>query len=79
MEYIGKQPEPKGELRYAYETEGGGGGSGTLPSDMPEAGIYNLNHSGGNGFIAAQNSLVKVQVDWNGNTESFELKPEISR
>ncbi|MDQ0899148.1 MULTISPECIES: hypothetical protein [unclassified Paenibacillus] len=79
LKYIGKQPEPTGELRYAYETEGGGSGNGTLPGDMSEAGIYYLGHSGGNGSIAAQNSLVKVQVAWNGNTESFELKPEISR
>lgn len=77
LKYIGKQPKPTGEIKFAYETEGGGGGSGTVPSE--ESGIYILGKSGGNGFIAAQNSLVKVLVDWNGNTESIELKSEISR
>ncbi|CAM3605324.1 hypothetical protein PALU110988_30240 [Paenibacillus lupini] len=79
LKYIGKQPGPTGELSYAYDTEGGGSGSGTLPSDHSEAGIYYLGSSGGNGAIAAQNSLVKVQVNWNGNTETIELKPEINR
>ncbi|QYR22292.1 hypothetical protein KZ483_04670 [Paenibacillus sp. sptzw28] len=79
LKYVGKQPEPTGELRYAYDTEGGGAGSGTLPSDHSKDGIYYLGSSGGNGAIAARNSLVKMQVKWNGNTETFELKPEINR
>lgn len=80
LKYIGKKPEPTGELRYAFKTEGGGSGSGTLSDNVSEAGIYHLGSSGGNGAIAAKDSLVKMQVYWNRrNTEAIELKPEMNK
>jgi hypothetical protein len=79
LKYIGKKPRPTGELSYDYNTEGGGSGSGTLSNSESKTEIYNLGSSGGNGSMAAKDSLVKMQVDWNGNTEVFELKPEMNR
>ncbi|TFE25242.1 hypothetical protein [Cohnella luojiensis] len=79
LKYIGKKPGPTGELRYAYQTEGGGDGSGTMSNAESENQIYNLGSSGGNGAIAAEDSIVKMQVYWNGNTEDFELKPEMNQ
>ncbi|AHV97658.1 hypothetical protein [Paenibacillus sabinae] len=77
LKYIAKESKPTGELRYEYDTEGGADGHGTLSRTESQAGIYNLGSTGGNGAIADKNSLVKMQVDWNGNSETFELKPEM--
>ncbi|AJY74647.1 hypothetical protein [Paenibacillus beijingensis] len=74
LKYIGKQSKPTGDLRYAYDTEGGGDGSGTLSSPASQDEIYHLGNSGGNGALADKNSVVKMQVQWNGNTEAIELK-----
>ncbi|MBW7454757.1 hypothetical protein ACFOLF_26085 [Paenibacillus sepulcri] len=78
LKYIGKKTIPTGKLSYAYDTEGGGSGSGTLPTDQSKSGIYNLGSSGGNGAIAAKDSIVKMQVNWNENTEMMELKPDMN-
>ncbi len=79
LKYIGKKPGPTGELKYAYQTEGGGNGSGTMSNAEAENKIYNLGYSGSNGAIAAEDSIVMMQVNWNGETEEIELKPEINQ
>lgn len=73
-------PLPTGELSYSYTTEGGGSGSGsrTLSNGESKTGIYYLGSSGGNGSIAAEDSLVKMRVDWNGTAEVVELRPEVN-
>lgn len=80
LKYIGQNPLPTGELSYSYTTEGGGSGSGsrTLSNGESKTGIYYLGSSGGNGSIAAEDSLVKMQVDWNGTAEVVELRPEVN-
>jgi hypothetical protein len=62
-------------LRYSYQKQLGNA-SGTIPSDQSKNGIYDLGGSGGNGFIISKDSIIKMQVEWNGNSEAFELKPE---
>ncbi|NRF95859.1 hypothetical protein HQN89_34165 [Paenibacillus frigoriresistens] len=41
LKYIGKKPRPTGELSYAYSTEGGGNGSGTMSNSESLSGNYN--------------------------------------
>jgi hypothetical protein len=81
LKYIGPESErPTGEFKYKYQTESGGSGSGTLSNaEIIKGDIFSQGISGGNGALAAQDSLVKVEVYWNGNTENFELKPELSK
>ncbi len=78
LKYIGpKEERPTGEFKYTYETEGGGNGSETLSNAEIETGdIYSHGSSGGNGALAAQDSVVKIKVYWNGKTEEIELKPQ---
>lgn len=84
LKYIGKNPLPTGEISYSYTTEGGGSGSGsgsgsrTLSNGESKTGIYYLGSSESNGSIAAEDSLVKMQVDWNGTAEVVELRPEVN-
>lgn len=76
LKYIGKQPLPESDLSYKYSTEGGGDGSGTMPSTANSTeGIYNLGYSGGNGSLASPNSTVELELNWDGNTEKLELNP----
>ncbi|MFC4102384.1 hypothetical protein [Paenibacillus xanthanilyticus] len=75
LKYIGKDPRPSGQLRYKYETLGGGDGSGTLPS-VDEAGhVYNLGSSGSNGALSSPDTPVEMQVWWNDSSEFIQLKP----
>lgn len=77
LKYIGKEPGPSGEMKYAYTTEGAGGGSGTLSEAESPSDIYNLGGSGGTGSVAGQDSVVKMHVEWSGGSEDIELKPEL--
>ncbi|CAH1225247.1 hypothetical protein PAECIP111892_05586 [Paenibacillus auburnensis] len=77
LKYIGKEPGPSGEMKYAYTTEGGGGGSGTLFDAESPSVIYNLGGSGGTGAVAGQDSIVKMHVEWSGGSENIELEPEL--
>ncbi|OKP95633.1 hypothetical protein [Paenibacillus sp. P46E] len=77
LKYIGKKPGPSGEMKYEYSTEGGHKGSGTLSDATSPSFIYNLGSSGGNGSIADQDSVVKMQVEWNGGKEEIKLLPEL--
>lgn len=75
LKYIGEEPGPSGELKYSYSTEGGGSGSGMMEEATSPSVIYNLGNSGGTGSTPDQDSVVKMQVEWNGGTEDFELEP----
>lgn len=79
LRYIGKNDIPPGKLSYSFDTEGGGDGSGTLRTDDSINGIYNLGSSESNGSVASPNSTVKMQVNWNENTETFVLKPILKK
>ncbi|MBO7748737.1 hypothetical protein I8J29_31665 [Paenibacillus sp. MWE-103] len=75
MKYIGKDPRPSGQLRYEYDTVGGGDGNGTLPSVDKIGNVYSLGSSGGNGSTANPDSSVKMQVWWNKTSETIQLDP----
>ncbi|MDQ8737028.1 hypothetical protein [Paenibacillus sp. LHD-38] len=75
MKYIGKDPRPSGQLRYKYDTVGGGDGSGTLPGVDEADHVYNLGSSGGNGALANPDTPVKMQVWWNDSSEIIQLDP----
>jgi hypothetical protein len=78
LKHIGKQPLPNGELSYKFDTVGGGDGAGSLSTADSKDGIYNLGSSESNGSLVSQNSIVKMQVNWNGLAETIELKPELN-
>lgn len=77
LKYVGKTTLPTGELSYKFDTAGGNDGSGSLSTADSNDGIYNLGLSEGNGSIASRNAIVNMQVNWNGRTETIELKPEL--
>lgn len=45
---------------------------------IKKTGIYYLGSSWGNGSFAAEDSLIKMRVDWNGTAEVVELRPEVN-
>lgn len=75
MKYIGEEPGPSGELKYAYSTEGAATGSGMLEEAAGPSVIYNLGSSGGTGTIPEQDSNVQMDVEWSGGSENWELEP----
>jgi hypothetical protein len=74
LKFIGKNMQPTGSLSYSYISESGGG-NGTVISGESKNGIFNLGFSGGNGSVENKDSIVKMRIDWNETSESFELKP----
>lgn len=76
LKYLGMKHEPlTGEFKYAFQTQGGGDGSGTMSNAEIESEIIRTGTSGGNGALAAQDSIVQLQVYWNDKKESLELQP----
>lgn len=76
LKYIGKKPRPTGELSYSFET-GSASGHGLLPDVESIEGVYDLGTSGGIGATEDKDSIINMNIDWNGNTDKFELKFEM--
>lgn len=74
LKFLGEKPQPAGQLSYSYRLETSSG-SGTLPAESKNR-IYKLGESGSNGLIPKLDSVVSFNVDWNGKSESFELKSD---
>lgn len=75
IKYIGEDVIQPGELKYSLDTVGGGDGSGVLRTTDSVDGIFNLGSTESNGSVASPNSNVKVQLQWNGKTETIDLHP----
>lgn len=73
FKYVGKKPEPTGNLSYSYDTDAGGG-HGEFPVSGIKDRIYTAGSSGGNGAIPMKNTVITIQITWNGHSEKLELK-----
>lgn len=73
LAYLGDDPENVGNISYKYDRTGGGG-EGTGANLNDEGGV-NLGSSGGNGAGSTPPQEVTFSVMWNGQKESFNLKP----
>ncbi|OME75969.1 hypothetical protein BK120_30365 [Paenibacillus sp. FSL A5-0031] len=79
LKYIGKKPNPIGELSYAYDAGGDDVRSGTMSfTDEPKDGIYYLGPLADNESAPDKDSIVKLLINWNMNehSETIELQPE---
>ncbi len=72
IKYIGERPEPTGSIEYGYfsETENGHGNHPYHPTDE---GVLNLGSSVSNGLQTDKDTLVNIEVTWDGQSESFKL------
>ncbi|WP_143106742.1 hypothetical protein [Cohnella sp. OV330] len=75
IKYIGEEAIKPGELKYSFNTLGGGDGNGVLRTTDSVDGIFNLGSTESNGSVASPNSIVKVQLQWNGKTDTIDLHP----
>ncbi|WP_426453873.1 hypothetical protein ACP26L_15760 [Paenibacillus sp. S-38] len=73
IKYIGGKPKPTGQISYTYETVGNSG-SGSFVIEKPKDDIYSLGSTESNGAIPLIDSVIKMEITWNGNTEELELK-----
>lgn len=71
IKYKGRNLKDITHIKYKYDTEGAGGGSGTLEK-MPFDGVISAG-SGGNGALPSKDSTIHVTIEWNGNKEELEL------
>lgn len=78
IKYVGKKPNPIGEISYAYDLGGKDVGSGAMTfNNEPDNGIYYLGPLAKNETVHEKDSTLKLQIIWNGNklSELIELKP----
>ncbi|NOU82407.1 hypothetical protein GC101_26415 [Paenibacillus sp. LMG 31459] len=76
LHYKGEQSD-LGEIKqfkYEYKASSGGGGSQTMEGPIPVA-LMKMSGAG-SGSFAKEDSVIKVKVEWDGNSEEFELKNE---
>lgn len=73
FKYIGDGTKPYGEIKYSYDTTAGSGW-GTTSANKNAEDVYFVGYTAGNGAIPQTDSSVSFRVEWNGQTEEFDLK-----
>ncbi|MGG4482326.1 hypothetical protein [Paenibacillus illinoisensis] len=73
FKYIGDDTKPVGKIKYSYDTTAGSG-RGTTPANKKAEDVYFVGYLISNGAIPQADSSVSFRVEWNGQTEEFDLK-----
>lgn len=70
LSYKGDYSEIKGNIKYEYETDGGGGEGDVSPLEKP----IKVNVSCGGCAVNNKDDVMTVTVSWNNKSETFKLQ-----
>lgn len=73
FKYIGEGTKPDGKIKYSYDTTAGSGW-GTTSANKNAEDVYFVGYITSNGAIPQADSSVSFRIEWNGQTEEFDLK-----